>query len=94
MKLCFKGYKVIVSVYAFILAMNPLTTLLFCIQTGWAIPSLIMLLVGGVLFAVSDLVLSGTYFGKGHERPIDFILNYLTYYGAQFVIAFSLMFLL
>jgi hypothetical protein len=50
--------------------------------------------VGGVLFAVSDLVLSGTYFGKGHERPIDFILNYLTYYGAQFVIAFSLMFLL
>ena len=32
-----------------------------------------------VLFAISDLVLSGTYFGKGKERPIDFILNYITY---------------
>lgn len=94
MKQSFKGYKVIVSIYAFLLAMNPLTALLLCIQTGWAVPTLIMLLVGGVLFAVSDLVLSGTYFGKGHERPIDFILNYLTYYGAQFVIAFSLMFLI
>ena len=93
LKLDFKNYKIIVIIYAFILAMNPFTALMLCIYTSWSVPTLIMLFVGGILFAVSDLVLSKTYFGKGHEKPIDFILNYLTYYGAQFVIAFSLFFL-
>ena len=50
----------------------------------------VMMLIGGVLFAISDLVLSRTYFGEGHETPIDFILNYIFYYSAQFVIALSL----
>ena len=92
MGLSFKDLKVIVCIYAFILALNPLTSLMLCITTGWSSPSLIMLFVGGISFAVSDLVLSETYFGEGHERPIDFILNYITYYGAQFLIAFSLLF--
>ena len=47
--------------------------------------------VGLVLFLLSDLVLSGTYFGKGKDRPIDYILNYILYYGAQFTIALSLL---
>lgn len=89
----FKDYRLIVCIYAFILAMNPLTTLMLCIYTSWSVTTLVMLFIGGVLFAISDLVLSGTYFGEGHEKPIDFILNYLTYYGAQFLIAFSLLFL-
>lgn len=93
MKHSFKGYKLIVSIYAFLLAMNPLTSLMLCIYLNWTSTTLIMLFIGGILFAISDLVLSGTYFGKGHEKPLDFILNYLTYYGAQFVIAFSLLFL-
>ena len=93
MKLKFGNYKIIVSIYAFLLAMNPLTSLMLCISTGFNVTSLIMLFIAGVLFAVSDLVLSGTYFGEGHEKPIDFILNYITYYGAQFVIAFSLLFI-
>ena len=45
--------------------------------------------VGLILFLLSDLVLSGTYFGKGKDRPIDYTLNYLLYYGAQFTIALS-----
>ena len=93
MGLAFKDLKLIVCIYAFILALNPFTSLLLCIHTGWSNPSIIMLFVGGILFAVSDLVLSKTYFGEGHEKPLDFILNYLTYYGAQFIIAFSLLFL-
>ena len=92
MKLEFKDYKIIVCIYAFILALNPFTSLMLCILNGFASTALILLLVGGVLFAVSDLVLSKTYFGEGHEKPLDFILNYITYYGAQFVIAFSLSF--
>ena len=91
--LAFKDLKIIVCIYAFILALNPLTSLMLCIYTGWSSPSLIMLFAGGISFAVSDLVLSKTYFGEGHEKPLDFILNYITYYGAQFIIAFSLLFL-
>ena len=94
MKNHFGDLKVIVSIYAFLLAMTPGTALLVCIHTGWAAATPIMLLIGGLSFVVSDLVLSGTYFGQGKERPIDFILNYITYYGAQFTIAFSLFFLL
>lgn len=93
MKLAFKDYKVIVSIYAFLLALNPFTSLLLCILTGFKITSLVMLFLGGVLFVVSDLVLSKTYFGEGHEKPLDFILNYVTYYGAQLLIAFSVLFL-
>ena len=93
MGLAFKDLKIIVCIYAFILALNPLTSLMLCIYTGWSSPSLIMLLAGGISFAVSDLVLSKTYFGEGHEKPLDFILNYITYYGAQFIIAFSLLFI-
>ena len=49
--------------------------------------------IGGVLFMISDLILNGTYFGEGKERPVDIATNYLTYYSAQFLIASSLMFL-
>ena len=93
MKLQFKDLKWTVTGYAFLLALNPLTALMLCITTGWAVPGLIMLFVGGISFVVSDLVLSNTYFGEGHEKPIDFILNYITYYGAQFLIAFSIFFI-
>ena len=58
----------------------------------WREPALNIFFAGAVLFTLSDLVLSGTYFGKGHERPIDFVLNYFTYYPAQFLIATALMF--
>lgn len=92
MKLKFGEFKWTVFVYAFCLFLTPFTALSLCILKGWENVTLIMLFVGGILFAISDLVLSGTYFGEGKERPIDLILNYLFYYGAQFVIAFSLFF--
>ena len=58
----------------------------------WSEAALNLLFAGAVLFTASDLVLSGTYFGTGQERPINFILNYFTYYPAQFLIATALMF--
>lgn len=93
LKLDFGSMRWICTLYAFCLAMTPGTALLCCIHTGWQLATPIMMFAGGILFAISDLVLSGTYFGEGKERPIDFILNYITYYGAQFTIAFSIMFL-
>ena len=38
-----------------------------------------------------DLILSGTYFGEGKNRPVDIVTNHVTYYIAQFVIAGSLL---
>jgi hypothetical protein len=60
---------------------------------GWQEWALNFLFAGGILFTISDLVLSKTYFGTGHERPIDFVLNYFTYYPAQFLMATSVAYL-
>ncbi len=60
---------------------------------GWATTPLNLIFIGGVFFAISDLILSGTYFGTGKERPIDLALNYITYYAGQFLIASALVFI-
>ncbi|MDR2686809.1 MAG: lysoplasmalogenase [Oscillospiraceae bacterium] len=51
----------------------------------------LVMLIGLVVFLLSDFVLSGTYFGEGKTRPIDYTLNYIFYYGGQFTIALSLL---
>ena len=84
-KICFGYALCLFGTFAF--------SLMLAIQNGFQIVSLNMIMIGSILFAISDLVLSGTYFGEGKERPIDFILNYSTYYAAQFIIAFALLFI-
>lgn len=49
--------------------------------------------IGGILFIISDLILSGTYFGENKKRPVDIITNHVAYYVAQFIIAGSLILL-
>ena len=92
LKLKYGSMKPTVFMYALCLFGTFSISLSLAIQNGFAITSLNMFVIGSVLFAISDLVLSGTYFGEGKERPIDFILNYVTYYGAQYAIAFLLLF--
>ena len=92
MKLDFGKMRLIVFGYGAILFSTVLVSGSLALSFSWREPSLNLIFVGGILFALSDLVLSGTYFG-GKERPIDIILNYLTYYPAQFLIALSLLFL-
>ena len=92
LKLKYGKYKIISFCYAICLFGTMTFSLFLSIQNGFKITSLTMFFIGSVLFTISDLVLSGTFFGEGKERPIDFILNYVTYYGAQFVIAFLLLF--
>ena len=93
LKLDFKDLKWVVFIYSVLLFSTPLSALSLLIAGGWNNITLIMMFVGGLLFAISDLVLSNTYFGENHEKPLDFILNYLFYYSAQFVIAFSIFFI-
>ncbi len=93
LKVDFKDMKIITYIYSAILFMMTLFTLSLCIKTGFKEVTPIMLFAGGLLFTVSDLILSGTYFGVNHEKPFDIISNGVTYYLAQYLIAFSLFFL-
>ena len=92
MKLDFGKMRKIVFGYGAILFSTVLISGSLALYHGWQVTTLNIIFIGSILFALSDLVLSGTYFG-GKERPVDIILNYLTYYPAQFLIAFSLLFL-
>ena len=91
LKLKYGEYKIISFLYALCLFGSLSFSLFLNISNRFQIASLNMLFIGFVLFVISDLVLSGTFFGENKERPIDFILNYITYYGAQFTIAFMLL---
>ena len=93
LKLNYGKLKKISFCYAMCLFGTCSFSLFLAIQNGFQVLSLNLFLIGAVLFAASDLILSGTYFGEGKERPIDFILNYSTYYAAQFIIALLLLFL-
>ena len=92
MKLDYGRMKPIVIVYGALLFATTLISGGLALSYGWQEPALNLLFAGGILFTLSDLVLSGTYFGTNRERPIDFVLNYLAYYPGQFLIATALMF--
>ena len=91
MKLVYGPMKPVVALYGFLL----FSTVFVSGALLWKQfdTARLLFFLGGVLFALSDLVLSGTYFGVGKERPGDFIANYTLYYGGQFLIALSLSFL-
>ena len=91
LKLDFGKFKTISIVYGFLLGSMAAMAGSLAIMHGWQSTTLNLMFIGGVSFLLSDLVLSGTYFG-GKERPVDIILNYLFYYGAQFLIAWSLLY--
>lgn len=93
MKMKYCEYKLICFIYGTFLFTTLGTTLFLSIYSGFQVAPFVMLFAGAVLFAISDLILSGTYFGEGKERPVDLITNSVTYYMAQYVIAFSLFFL-
>ena len=93
LKLKYGQYKIISLCYAICLFGTLLFSLFAAIHFRFQITTLNMFFFGAVSFTMSDLVLSGTFFGEGKERPIDFTLNYVFYYGAQFTIAMSLLFM-
>lgn len=93
MKLKYGDMKVASAMYGITLFSMILVAISISILNKFQNVTSIMFLVGGALFVVSDLILSGTYFGEGKERPVDIITNTVTYYMAQFTIAFAMFFL-
>ncbi len=78
-------------IYAFILFGLVGQSLSYVMQGRFTTFSIVFF-VGALLFALSDLILAPIYF-KQNKRPIIIILNYVTYYGAQILIALSLIYL-
>lgn len=93
MKLDYGRFKTISIVYGALLFGMTLLAGGLALEHGWQCTALNMMFVGGISFTLSDLVLSGTYFGTGRDRPGDLIANYVFYYGAQFIIALSPLFI-
>ena len=93
MKLNYGKFKPVVIAYGVILFAMVLISGSLALNFGWEKTPLNLIFIGGVFFAISDLILSGTYFGTGRERPIDLALNYITYYTGQFLIASALVFI-
>ena len=92
-KLKYGMYKLICFLYALTLFSDLGIAFSFSLMNSFQNTSLIMIFVGMALFALSDLVLNNTYFGEGHEKPIDLVSNTFTYYIAQNLIAFAIFFL-
>lgn len=94
MKLKYGSYKIISTLYGALLFFVTVFGLFACIFSGFSQNKhLFVFFIGGVLFVISDLILSGTYFGEGKNRPVDIITNHVAYYLAQFIIASSILFM-
>lgn len=93
MKLNYGEYKKVSGFYGGILISMPLLSLALAIMFGFQNIAIDFLLAGEIFFLISDLVLSGTYFGEGKDRPVDVVVNHGTYYIGQFLIALSLLFI-
>ena len=93
LKLKYGKMKAIVGAYGVILFSMAFLAVSLCIMNRFRNVPLILLGAGGILFALSDLVLSGMYFGGENDKVPNMILNISLYYSAQYLIAFSLFFL-
>jgi YhhN-like protein. len=92
MKLDYGKFRDISMVYGAFLFGDCFLAGSLALMNSFSCLTLNLMFIGLVLFAISDLVLSGTYFGEGHDKPIDIILNYITYYPGQFLIAWAIFF--
>jgi len=90
MKLKYGKFKGITAGYSAVFGMSIAAALFSWLYAGHSHQALVMT-IGLVVFLLSDFVLSGTYFGEGKTRPADYALNYILYYGGQFTIALSLL---
>ena len=101
MKMTFRKFLIPCIIYGFLLCAFVLFSI-FRIIHEYNTANL-LLLIGSILFILSDLVLSITYFSKEEdykkegflnpESRFMIILNHTTYYAAQFLIAMAILFI-
>lgn len=90
LKLKYGEFKAITGLYGFVLVSTTTFAGSFSILTHFNNVPVIMF-CAGVFFLISDLILSGTYFGEGKNRPVDIVTNHVTYYIAQYLFAVAVL---
>ncbi|MCD7827526.1 MAG: lysoplasmalogenase [Clostridiales bacterium] len=93
MKMNYGKFKVITVIYSAILTYMTFLSGSLALMDRFETRTTVIMFIGGVFFMISDLILSGTYFGEGKNRPVDVVTNHVTYYVAQMLIATSLLFI-
>ncbi|PKL35345.1 MAG: hypothetical protein CVV44_21280 [Spirochaetae bacterium HGW-Spirochaetae-1] len=91
LKLNMGAFKITCFIYGLSLMMTASSSIVAAYVTGetvWYVMS-----AGSIFFLLSDLVLSGTYFGEGKNTPAYVVVNHGLYYIAQFLIASSILFM-
>lgn len=91
LKFDFKEHTVDSYLYSFFLTYMMTQACYAAITTGFATTT-ILLSIGAVLFLLSDLVLVMTYYDNKDSRPF-IITNHVLYYGAQYLIALSVLYM-
>lgn len=90
LKMKYGKFKWIVFLYSFALSLTMTSAMATAIVTGfqkmWVVMS-----IGGLLFLLSDLVLSGMYFSEGKNTKVNIVLNHTLYYAAQFTMAATIL---
>ena len=90
-KVDYGKYKGVVFLYTCFLSLTAATSICAAIQFKTA--AMLLFSIGAVLFLLSDLVLSFTYFSEGYDKPIHIFINHALYYAAQYLIAASIIFI-
>jgi uncharacterized membrane protein YhhN len=91
LKYNFKEHTIDCYLYAFFLSYMSTQSIYAAINAGGSATT-ILLAIGAALFMLSDLVLLKTYYEGKASRPY-IIVNHTLYYGAQFLIALSILFI-
>lgn len=92
MKVHYGAYRRIVAIYVAFLAMTMLTSILCVFLTDFQ-KGYILMAIGSVLFLLSDVVLSNTFFGRGKDKQHHLFINHFLYYAGQYLIASSVLFI-
>lgn len=97
-KLDYGKFRPIVFLYSAVVGLTMTTAGVALVATYLAegnlavcVPYIVFTLAGG-LFLISDIILSGQYFGP-RNTPVNFVLNHVTYYIAQYMIALTIVLL-
>jgi len=85
-------FKVIANAYGALASMTFSAAFMTITNYGPDL-SMILFFAGGVSFFISDLILSQIFFTKKGCTRLFVVLNHITYYGAQILIASSLFFM-
>jgi uncharacterized membrane protein YhhN len=91
-KVHFGAYRRIVFIYVVFLGLTMVLGIGAAILSGFQ-KKYILMAIGAILFALSDIILSSTYFGKDKDGKFYLFINHFLYYAGQYLIASSILFM-